>query len=293
MIPTVRNLARIALVFKVDISIFFRNKEANCFRVSKWQDRVRLPIGDKGSPFMYSESMSCLIPDRSVVPCIAELLPMKDDTGFEPKIYRGIEFCFGFGWHRSGFGWQPFGDMRERRRALCGQRDETALSVRREDCVADHGYFVQLVGLRFALRGCAQDSKCRDESGHHERDADQHPVIEIPEGHEHGAAYDDAGNGPPWHAAHAEQGEGLEREAQYSEFAQCGGHQERSVGRGHALKGGDGAGGELRVNVAEAAVEGCPHSKDAAEKYGAGDGDEERDATQQRTLYAAEAYRSA
>ena len=93
VIPTLRNLARIAMAFKVDIAVFFRDTESNCFRVSRGQDRARLPIGEKGSPFMFSESMSSLIPNRSMVPCIAELLPKTDNEVFEPKIYQGLEFA--------------------------------------------------------------------------------------------------------------------------------------------------------------------------------------------------------
>ncbi len=75
MIPTLRNLARIALVFKKDFSYFLGDETEAVFRVSRAKDRIRLPVGDRADPFLLSDSMSVLIPDRNIVPCIADFLP--------------------------------------------------------------------------------------------------------------------------------------------------------------------------------------------------------------------------
>jgi len=71
VVPTLRNLARIALVFKKDFSYFVSEETDAVFRVSRAKDRIRLPVGEKADPFLLSDSMSVLIPDRNVVPCIA------------------------------------------------------------------------------------------------------------------------------------------------------------------------------------------------------------------------------
>lgn len=92
--PTLRNLARISMVFKKDMSYFFRVADANSFRISRAKNRIRLPIGEKKTPFLISESMSALIPDRSVVPCIAEFLPGIEDAAFHPQIFPGLEFAY-------------------------------------------------------------------------------------------------------------------------------------------------------------------------------------------------------
>jgi transcriptional regulator with XRE-family HTH domain len=75
VVPTLRNLARIALVFKKDFSYFLSEETDAVFRVSRAKDRIRLPVGEKADPFLLSESMSLLIPDRNVVPCIAHFSP--------------------------------------------------------------------------------------------------------------------------------------------------------------------------------------------------------------------------
>jgi transcriptional regulator with XRE-family HTH domain len=92
--PTLRNLARISLVFKKDISYFFRMENASSFRISRAKNRIRLPIEEKKIPFLITESMSALIPDRSVVPCIAEFLPGIEDAAFHPQIFAGLEFAY-------------------------------------------------------------------------------------------------------------------------------------------------------------------------------------------------------
>ena len=71
VIPTLRNLSRIALVFKKELSYFFRDENDKVFRVSRGKDRIRLVVGE----FLMSDSMSVLVPDRHIVPCIADFLP--------------------------------------------------------------------------------------------------------------------------------------------------------------------------------------------------------------------------
>jgi transcriptional regulator with XRE-family HTH domain len=94
VVPTLRNLSLIALVHKVDLSYFFNDPKANSFRASRGKDRIRIPLGAKENPFMLSESMSALIPDRKFVPCIAELRPGIEDALFDAHLFEGVEFAY-------------------------------------------------------------------------------------------------------------------------------------------------------------------------------------------------------
>src|ERR1700752_1004938 len=49
-IPTLRNLARIALVFKKDFSYFLSEETETVFRISRAKDRIHLPVGEKSDP---------------------------------------------------------------------------------------------------------------------------------------------------------------------------------------------------------------------------------------------------
>jgi hypothetical protein len=55
---------------------------------------VRLPIGEKADPALISESMSLLIPDRKIVPCIAEFLPGVEGATFHPGVFPGLELVY-------------------------------------------------------------------------------------------------------------------------------------------------------------------------------------------------------
>ena len=94
VIPTIRNLAKVALVFDKDLSYFFRQERPIIFRTSKRSDRVRLSrTGKDGSRFV-SESLSALIPDQHMVPCLAEFFPGEQPCDFTPKIFQGLEFVY-------------------------------------------------------------------------------------------------------------------------------------------------------------------------------------------------------
>ncbi len=97
VVPTLKTLARIALVFKKDFSYFFSEENETIFRISRTKDRVRLPVGEKEAPFLISDSMSVLVPDRNVVPCIAEFLPGVEGAAFHPQIFAGLELVYVIG----------------------------------------------------------------------------------------------------------------------------------------------------------------------------------------------------
>jgi transcriptional regulator with XRE-family HTH domain len=94
VVPTLRNLARIALVFKKEFSYFLGEETDAVFRVSRAKDRIRLPAGEKEDPYLLSESMSVLIPDRNVVPCVAHFLPGVEGGAFHPPPAAGLELVY-------------------------------------------------------------------------------------------------------------------------------------------------------------------------------------------------------
>ena len=61
VVPTLRNLARISLVFDKDLSYFFREPKHSFFRTSQAKQRIRLPNGGQCAPFLISESLSALV----------------------------------------------------------------------------------------------------------------------------------------------------------------------------------------------------------------------------------------
>lgn len=94
VVPTLRNLARIAMVFSKDLSYFFDPEPQKLFRVHRAKDRVRLPQSGVDDPSYFFESLGYLVPDRQLDPYFAEFLPMK--AGREPKAHQhvGYEFLY-------------------------------------------------------------------------------------------------------------------------------------------------------------------------------------------------------
>lgn len=95
VVPTVRNLARIALVFGKDLSYFVRPESNEPFRVLARKDRIPLVVKKQNHESRFvSESMSSLIPDRQLVPCIAEFQPNGEACEFTPTVFAGTEFVY-------------------------------------------------------------------------------------------------------------------------------------------------------------------------------------------------------
>lgn len=109
VVPTIRNLARIAMVFGKDISYFFQPEKESLFRISKNKERVRLPQGDTANPTYIAESFGILIPDNNMKPCIAEFLPASRTSGFHPTVFAGFEIVIAL----SGAMAVVYGDRRE------------------------------------------------------------------------------------------------------------------------------------------------------------------------------------
>jgi mannose-6-phosphate isomerase-like protein (cupin superfamily) len=96
VVPTLRNLARIALVFGKDLSHFFDANDPHAhrvFRIQRNKDRVRLPVGSPKADYI-SESFGILVPEGGIRPCKAEFLPGEEHQPFHPHMYAGVEMVY-------------------------------------------------------------------------------------------------------------------------------------------------------------------------------------------------------
>lgn len=94
VVPTLRNLARIAMVFSKDLSYFFEPEPQKLFRIHRSKDRTRLPQSGVEDPTYFFESLGFITPDRSLDPYFAEFLPQA--AGHQPKAHQhaGNEFLY-------------------------------------------------------------------------------------------------------------------------------------------------------------------------------------------------------
>ena len=93
VVPTLRNLARIAMVFSKDLNYFFSPIPLSLFRVHRAADRVRLPQSGVEHPRYYFESLGYLVPERQLDPYLAEFQPGKfPDDNFHQ--HAGYEFLY-------------------------------------------------------------------------------------------------------------------------------------------------------------------------------------------------------
>ncbi|MEO8871038.1 MAG: XRE family transcriptional regulator [Granulicella sp.] len=94
IVPTLRNLARLCLVFHKDLSYFFQPERHSFFRVQRKKDRVRIAQPRTSNPSHLAESFGILVPDRSLGPCIGEFLPNRDVEPFRPHLFKGHEMVY-------------------------------------------------------------------------------------------------------------------------------------------------------------------------------------------------------
>jgi transcriptional regulator with XRE-family HTH domain len=93
VVPTLRNLARIALVFNKDLSWFFESPAHSVFRIQRRRDRVRLAMGSP-DPDYIAESFGILVPEGGLRPCLAEFLAGANRSAFHPELYPGVEMVY-------------------------------------------------------------------------------------------------------------------------------------------------------------------------------------------------------
>lgn len=98
VVPTLRNLARIAMVFSKDLSYFFDPEPQTLFRIHRGKDRVRLPQSGAQDPAYYFESLGYMVPDRHMDPYFAQFLPVTGESeqseSVRTHMHPGYEFLY-------------------------------------------------------------------------------------------------------------------------------------------------------------------------------------------------------
>ena len=94
VVPTLRNLARIAMVFSKDLSYFFEPEPQKLFRIHRSKDRTRLPQSGVENPTYFFESLGFITPDRMLDPYFAEFVPQKEGTEGNAHQHAGNEFLY-------------------------------------------------------------------------------------------------------------------------------------------------------------------------------------------------------
>lgn len=94
VVPTLRNLARIAMVFSKDLSYFFETEPQAMFRVHRRKERVRLPQTGVDEPTYFFESLGYMVPDRHMDPYFAEFLPLPLQVEPKSHMHAGFEFLY-------------------------------------------------------------------------------------------------------------------------------------------------------------------------------------------------------
>jgi transcriptional regulator with XRE-family HTH domain len=94
VVPTLRNLARVAMVFSKDLSYFFEPEPQSLFRVHRRKERVRLPQSGVEDPTYFFESLGYMVPDRQMDPYFAEFVPLKKSQDIRPHVHAGYEFLY-------------------------------------------------------------------------------------------------------------------------------------------------------------------------------------------------------
>jgi transcriptional regulator with XRE-family HTH domain len=94
VVPTLRNLARIAMVFSKDLSYFFESEPQPMFRVHRRKERVRLPQTGTDSPSYFFESLAYMVPDRHMDPYFAEFVPVDESHEAKAHMHPGFEFLY-------------------------------------------------------------------------------------------------------------------------------------------------------------------------------------------------------
>jgi len=94
VVPTLRNLARIAMVFSKDLSYFFETEPNALFRIHRQKERVRMPQTGINVPTYFFESLGYMVPDRHMDPYFAEFIPMTKEMELKAHMHSGFEFLY-------------------------------------------------------------------------------------------------------------------------------------------------------------------------------------------------------
>jgi transcriptional regulator with XRE-family HTH domain len=92
VVPTLRNLARIAMVFSRDISFFFEPERETLFRIIRAGERTRMPQSGADVPTYFYEVLGGVPNGNQVVPYVTEFLAVEGKS--EQKEHPGAEFLY-------------------------------------------------------------------------------------------------------------------------------------------------------------------------------------------------------
>jgi transcriptional regulator with XRE-family HTH domain len=94
VVPTLRNLARIAMVFSKDLSYFFESDPAAVFKIHRRKERVRMPQTGVEVPTYSFESLGYMVADRQMDPYYAEFVPLTKEMEPKAHMHPGSEFLY-------------------------------------------------------------------------------------------------------------------------------------------------------------------------------------------------------
>ena len=94
VVPTLRNLARIAMVFSKDMSYFFEPERPEFFRVLRAAERQKMPQTGVEDPGYFFESLGHVPQDGGIAPYIAEFLTATDRRQPRSHAHVGSEFLY-------------------------------------------------------------------------------------------------------------------------------------------------------------------------------------------------------
>ena len=94
VVPTLRNLARIAMVFSRDLSYFFEPERPELFRVQRASERQKLPQTGAADPDYFFESLGQVPTEQAITPYVAEFLPGNGRRVPTSHQHAGAEFLY-------------------------------------------------------------------------------------------------------------------------------------------------------------------------------------------------------
>ena len=92
VVPTLRNLARIAMVFSRSLSYFFEPEKPELFRIVRASDRARLPQTGADEPGYFFESLGQVPGEAPIAAYLAEFLPGNERRPTRAHQHGGMEF---------------------------------------------------------------------------------------------------------------------------------------------------------------------------------------------------------
>ncbi len=94
VVPTLRNLARIAMVFSKDMSYFFEPERPELFKILRASDRQRQPQTGVEEPGYYFESLGQVPAEQTITPYVTEFLPPTGKSTPRSHRHSGNEFLY-------------------------------------------------------------------------------------------------------------------------------------------------------------------------------------------------------